>query len=258
MASVTGRINGIKQPYGGYLPISDFSIEKFEDSSELMEIECINPTLVGIVVDYLSRFMLGSPAKDAFAISLLGAKYAEKFGVHDARALSYVALRHIKDLSDDSIVNACKLVTYDGWYRNPMSMTQAKNEWDVNPDEATINNIRIMINRTLSFWKKTGPIVTDGFTFEGAYTDIIDSGDGDYLTYDGLWDMKVSKHPPKPTHTLQILIYWIMGLHTGREEFLRIKRIGIYNPRLNCSYIIDTDRIPNETRLFVEKDVIGY
>ena len=41
-----------------------------------------------------------------------------------------------------------------------------------------------MVKRTLNFFEKYGPITKDGFTFEGAYTKIIASGDGDYLTKD--------------------------------------------------------------------------
>ena len=33
-----------------------------------------------------------------------------------------------------------------------------------------------------------------GFTFDGAYTNVIGSGDGDYLTKDTLWELKVSKN----------------------------------------------------------------
>ena len=39
-----------------------------------------------------------------------------------------------------------------------------------------------MVKRSLAFWKEYGPITKDGFTFEGGYTDIVSSGDGDYLT----------------------------------------------------------------------------
>ena len=50
------------------------------------------------------------------------------------------------------------------------------------------------------------------FTFEGGYTNIVSSGDGDYLTEDTLWDFKVSKEEPKSKYTLQLLMYYIMGV----------------------------------------------
>ena len=50
-----------------------------------------------------------------------------------------------------------------------------------------------MVLRSLAFIENYGPIIKDGFTFEGAYTDVVTIGDGDYLTADTLWDFKVSK-----------------------------------------------------------------
>ena len=78
---------------------------------------------------------------------------------------------------------------------------------EITPDTNTITNIITMIKRTLSFWEQYGPIIKDGFTFEGGYTPIISAGDGDYLTKDTLWDLKVLKEEIKPKYTLQLLIF---------------------------------------------------
>ena len=75
-----------------------------------------------------------------------------------------------------------------------MGAFNAKGAVDTNPDSQTIENIRIMVNRSLEFWQKYGPVTVDGFTFEDeGYTETVDSGDGDYLTSDTMWDFKVSK-----------------------------------------------------------------
>ena len=87
---------------------------------------------------------------------------------------------------------------------------------------------------------------------------MIASGDGDFITHDTLWDFKVSKNPPTSKHTLQILIYWRMGLHSVHPEYKAIKYLGIYNPRLNMVYRVDVDSITEETIRSVDKDVIGY
>ena len=110
----------------------------------------------------------------------------------------------------------------------------------------------------MAFFKEYGPIIKDGFTFEGGYTDIIASGDGDFLTEDTLWDFKVSKYPPSNQHTLQILVYYLMGMHSVHDEFKKIKKIGIYNPRLNVVYFYDLDKAPKLMFEEIEKEVIGY
>ena len=113
----------------------------------------------------------------------------------------------------------------------------------IEPDTNTIANIRVMINRSLKFIEKYGPVVMDGFTFEGGYTDLVSSGDGDFLTTDTLWDLKVSKNKPTKDHTLQLLMYYLMGKKSIHKEFDSITNLGIFNPRLNCVYLLDINNI---------------
>lgn len=51
MYSVTGRINVIKQPRGGYINRKEFTINVLEDGIKLNEEENIHPSLVGLTVD---------------------------------------------------------------------------------------------------------------------------------------------------------------------------------------------------------------
>ncbi|MEM5591946.1 hypothetical protein AAHH67_09780 [Niallia circulans] len=110
----------------------------------------------------------------------------------------------------------------------------------------------------MTFINNYGPIVKDGFTFEGGYTNIISSGDGDFLTRNALWDFKVSKNEPTNKHTLQLLIYYLMGLHSIHDEFQEVDKIGIFNPKLNKVYVREIKDIPSEIITEVSKDVIGY
>lgn len=115
-----------------------------------------------------------------------------------------------------------------------------------------------MVKRTLNFFEKYGPITKDGFTFEGAYTKIIASGDGDYLTKDTLWDLKVLKNHFTKNHTLQLFIYRRMGLKSDYETFKNIKYLGIYNPRKNKVFTYELSKLSEETIRIVDEEVIGY
>ena len=115
-----------------------------------------------------------------------------------------------------------------------------------------------MVNRSLEFLKEYGPVTLDGFDFKGGYTFEIANGDGDYLTEDTLWDFKVSKYSPTKEHTLQLLIYYIMGQHSIHKEFESIKRLGVFNPRLNSVYYIDISEIEKTIIDEVSKEIIGY
>lgn len=154
----------------------------------------------------------------------------------------------------------------------------AKNYKETNPDRKTVENIRIMVNRSLAFFNKYGPVTKDGFTFEpvdgresdyqrmcetkkgswGGYTSTVETGDGDFLTRDTLWDFKVTVSEPTSKHTLQLLMYWIMGQHSKQEVFKTITKIGIFNPRLNKVYLFAVNNLPKEIIEVVETEIICY
>lgn len=265
MSSVTRRINEIKQPRGGYIKLSQFEEIIFNDGIELGE-ENLHPSIIGLVVDYLTRYLTGASVQDAFMISILGYKARIRFlgiKVICKDSLKKIGietlLKQIKGLDDKSITAACKACTYDVWFRNPMGAAMAKEADEIAPDKTTIENIKTMINRSIVFWKKYGPVTAKGFTFETAgYTATVNSGDGDYLTSDTIWDFKVSKSKPTNKHTLQLLMYWIMGQHSGKSEFRTIKRLGIFNPRLNTAYLLDMSAVSDEIIKEVETEVICY
>ena len=256
MSSVTGRIKQIKQPYGGYISPSRFEETCLNDGLTLNAEENIHASLIGMAVDYMSRKYAGEGDDDAFNISFAGAEMADILGKKDSMLIAWNLYMGIRGLDDDSIINACKLVTFDVWYRNTMAAMMTNTTYkDVMPNKATIENIRILINRSLKFFETYGDPVCSGFTFApvkggdrarekwvksgkgnyGGYTVTVDTGDGDFLTEDTLWDFKVSKSKPTSSNTLQLLMYWIMGQHSGQEIFKNITKLGIFNITWSCA-----------------------
>lgn len=250
MASVTERIREIHQPYGGYIKPSHFQKTVLNDNITLLPEENIHASLVGLAVDYLTRFMMGCSAEKTFEIALIG---ATRIGDTDNATK---LLARVKGLDTDSISCACKLCGYDVCVR---ATPKAYKDVDgINPDENTIFNIKTMVERSISFFNQYGPIVRCGFTFEGGYTATVNTGDGDYLTEDTLWDFKVSKGGITSKHTLQLLMYYIMGYHSVYPEFQSIKKLGIYNPKLNIAYTYDISNLSQCVIDEVADVVIGY
>ena len=71
MYSVTKRISMVKQPYGGYLNKKQFDIITIDDGKALNEAENIHASLIGLAVDYLTRFMMGTSVEEAFTGSIV-------------------------------------------------------------------------------------------------------------------------------------------------------------------------------------------
>lgn len=257
MTSVTQRIREIKQPYGGYVPAKNLKLTQLADHQTLNPKENISSALVGLAVDYLTRFMLTKDAKAAFDIAFIGARnmwlftgrkmYLEKF---------FHLISEITQLDDQAIINACQLSGFDAAYRvGPMAYRPIET---IQPDKATIANIKIMVERSLHFFQQFCPAVETGFTLKGGYTDIVSTGDGDFLTKDTLWDFKVSKAKPNSKQTLQLLMYYIMGKHSTNSNFKEITKLGIFNPRQNTVYQIAVSEIKASVIKEVSTQVIGY
>lgn len=246
--SVTRRIQAIKQPKGGYLPASSFFVKQYDDSKNLNPTENIHGSFVGMAVDYLTRYRMTNNLAEAFEISLLGAKMLSKF-VNNAYEY---ALRLLENVAAGDTASAVKLTAFDSFYRAGIPAPFPS------PDAATVKNIELMVQRGVNFFEHTGSIVKAGFTFEGGYTDTVSSGDGDYLTAESLIDFKVIRSNINSKYTLQLLMYYLMGLHSIHPEFKNVKYLVIFNPRKNAMYYFPTKKIPDSVINEVESNVIGY
>ena len=113
MCSVTQRIGKIKQPRGGYIKPKEFEQTMLDGGGidNLHPAENVSPGLVGTAVDYLTRFMSGTSAKEAFRVSELGAHAVRQLGLFEQ------LLSNVSGLDDDSIVAAVKLSGFDSAYR---------------------------------------------------------------------------------------------------------------------------------------------
>lgn len=247
--SVTQRVKIVKQPRGGYINPKQFESTQLGPGIEALKPnESISPILVGIVVDYLTRYMTGASVQEAFQISLAGA------GLMGETAKAKRFQQKIRGLDDSSLVAASKLVGYDSYFRaGPMAYKPVEY---IEPDSDTIFNIRTMVERSLKFFDQYGPKIMDGITFEGGYGRYISKGDADFTTKDTFWDFKVSKCPVTKEQTLQLLIYWRMGLRSVHPELQNIRYLGIYNPRLNVVYRYDTQKYPFDLAEEIDIDVI--
>ena len=257
MYTVSLRAKTYKQPRGGFISPKGFEEYEIFEFEKLYEEENISPSIVGTVVDYMTRFILNHNKEEAFKISIMGAERLSKNDLKKAKAL----LNNVKGLDNVSLTSACKLVGYDTVLRAG-AHTYIPIE-EINPDNKTVFNILIMIKRSEKFFHEYGPVILDGFCFLGGYTKTVFSGDADFLTEDTIWDFKVSKNGLKSAQTLQLYMYYLMGcraikLNAEYDFKNKIKKLGFFNPRLSKVYIKDILSINEGTKKEVENEVIGY
>lgn len=247
--SVTRRIMEIIQPPGGYIN-PRLLTETVLDDGKALGPENIDPSIVGLAVDYLTRYIMTGDLSGAFLVSIFGGMYAGK----SMKVAEYMC--QITGLDDRSIENACRTCMFDTYYRVGRPPRQDPEFLKV--DHQTCENIRIMIDRARSFFEEYGPVTASGPRFPGGYTETVGNSDGDYLTEDTLWDFKVSKNVPTKEITLQLAMYYIMGKHSTDSRFETIRNIGIFNPRKNVVYMLDMSRVSKDLLRRIETEVIGY
>ena len=263
MATVTQVVKITRSPGNNYIKASDFNRRQLKITEELNPInkENIHPTIVGLAVDYLTRFQLEGDIRKAFSISIRGAEACSLMKQSNTpKKTAEKLLGKIEGLDMVSVSNACKLVTFDVWYRNPFGALEGTKDYKkTNPNKETTDNIKVMVDRSIRFFEEYGPVTKFGFDFKpNGYSERVTKGDGDYLTKDTLWDFKVSKNHPDCKNALQILMYWVMGQHSGQDCFKDISKIGIFNPRLNIVYTYKISQIFPEIIEDVEELVIRY
>lgn len=232
---VTSRAAHFKQPRGGFINPKNMVMTVLGDGIDsLNSNENIAPTQIGSDVDALTRYAT-STSEEYKRWLYLWRNNDSDYGKWLKSFLKDIRKTQNYDLISDYMYH-----------------THHCNDVD------TIQNVLTMVKRSIKFFDICGPKVMDTLTFEGGYSRLVGVGTGDFLTEDTLWDFKVSKRLPTSVYTLQILMYWRMGVHSIHPEYQNVKKIGIYNPRMNATFTYDISLISDDVISVVDDDVIGY
>ena len=164
---VTTRIRLVSQPPEGLLPLSLFDRVGLVDRKSLYprSMETVPPDLAGLYVDYMTRVATGTPVRVAFHVPLLGARLVGQ-GEYAESLLSRVT-----DFSPASARAACLLLDFDAASRRGPQYWRPRR---MVPDDATYFNLTRMVARSRAFFDEYGPVVWDGFDFEGGSTGVWD------------------------------------------------------------------------------------
>lgn len=200
---------------------------------------------------------MGDDPEETFEVATVGAGMVGASDVAESLIadIDAAALKS-GEIDEKSVVSLCRLSGFDSAFRAGASAYRPVSE--INPDRQTIADIGNLILRTKAFFEASAEPVIAGFTFEGAYTDDAGASDGDYICGDTLWDLKVSKNEPTIKNTMQVLLYYLMGLRSSKDEFKAVTRIGLFNPWLQKSWSISVLDLDESFLSMVENDILGY
>lgn len=236
------KINEIKQPIGGFIPISYFKVTAIKDGLNLGK-ENLPHELVSHAVDHLTSYMLFNDVTYSFKQSLSGffmkniIRSPEMGDSIESENINSL-LNNISGLSDEAIIAACKASVYDFWVSDPKEML-INSMLFLEPDKETILNIRTMVNRCLSFSKK--------YNLGSKKVALRKGFDEDFLlSLDSVWIISSLDKEPDSVLSLKLLIYLVDLINEGKAKADDIKTLGIFNPRLNKIYRLPIKKIDKE------------
>ena len=200
---------------------------------------------------------MGDAPEDAFGVALVGAALIGETQTAEGLVaqVDAAALRGSRP-DEETIVALCRLSGFDSVTRAGAHTYRPVSE--IVPNAQTVADVANLIIRTKAFFDEVGPVDSTGFTFEGGLTDEAEESDGDYIAGDTLWDLKVRKGEPDKNQTLQILLYYLMGLRSGQDQFRPVTKIGIYNPWLQRSWVCSVKDLDEDMVAGVMEGVLGY
>lgn len=208
-------------------------IELGSSQDLLCKDENVSAGLIGTCIDYMSRLIFLKDS-NAFDIAKKGAVLVDDLSGFNQRLKSIKASLRMSGgkVSDKVLKNALQMCVYDTAYR---SGTYPVPVGKIEPDKKTCDHIRFMLNNVKNFFEKVGIPKLSGFTVNSRYDFIF--GDGDFLSDDYVLDFKTISGNLLSKMTLQILLYYVLGLEEGKyDEFSKVKKLLFFNPRKNIMY----------------------
>lgn len=283
MNAVTDIVKSISQPHGGYLPIKDF--KEVELGGDVLSCD-IPPIIVGKTLDSILRLIVMTDKYSVFHNSITGYEnrvsyFANQFsGVDSAELIGeqikledgkfnvYNLIERIDSLIQSyDIYNLCIVVSlihqYDIWQYDFGYISSRSSIASSRPKYFKKKDIWVLMDlyKRLVSWLCTmlsKGIVFDYRFYPDGYTDKVKYGVGDFICENTLFDLKCIKSKPTSYHTLQLLIYYVMGMHSNNRLYKNVRNIGIYSPILNKVWIMPVKNIPKELVHKVSSEVIGY
>lgn len=229
-------MRSVKTPRGGILPKENIAITEHSPPDEIIlpGDENVRPQLTGFVIQNLIKVAKGKPLTEEFFGGIIhGIEILGEGSKKTKRSMT----KHLKKitpgvLTDKNIISMTQLARCDQVTTMPFGYMGFDHDSIIVPDAQTIKNFRELTERSQRFFSGGNEI--DFFDVGLMYGSI--GGIIDFITADGIWDLKVSKNKPNKDSFFQVLIYFQLVKNRFPELAEKIKKVGIYNPRLDASY----------------------
>lgn len=243
MKTIYEQIKSISQPIGGFinpknvpytiLPTKDHIDDR--ESLETYEMLALIKLIFHYVDTKFSRYILEDQLKF--------------FKNSKNTSLGKNIINNISELDNQDINNIYYLIqlkNIDMTVKDTSELSQLT--------EPDLYNIHIYIKRYTEFTSTLKKPIKHHIRYNN--TPYIKSDVIELISQDSLWDFTLSRKNPTKNQFLSLLVQYVILSRT--IGFNKIKTIGLFNPRTNILYTINTQTVDPDLIKICEKDLLGY
>ena len=221
----------------------------FQDNISLNSTdENTSSTMISITTNYLTRYLLLKEMNNsklseieckekAFLIPKKGSQISNKEEEFNDLLKKINAKNY--EIDNETVINAMQISNFTFFYWiDDFKYEKIK---EANPDKETINNIKIMIQRSVSFFKnhdfyECSLLFDDAFQ----YTKCITKADANFMSKKTLWNFTIEKEMKKEkNHLIKLLTYYSLSKKIRNSEnsiYKDLDSVGVFNPWLNVCF----------------------
>ncbi|GCE64007.1 hypothetical protein MHSWG343_10150 [Candidatus Mycoplasma haematohominis] len=247
-----------------------FKKEIFNKSPLLSTKGVLDARLIGLTVEYLSKYLCGWDVQEAITtfknnLVLLESMSQEHFE-HYLQTAEKLNQEEDRQLSNDLISDFMNLSAYDRIYRAGAGVEAVVELQNSNkPSEEEFEYITQLINRSMEFLKKCEPMFKHPLKFRPEtfkHCSHLSNADGDFYSDLTILDFKVTKYNGVYSDDcLQVLTYWLLQRlenNLSNSKFDKeIEYIMIFNPNYNALYTCKVEDVTEEMIDFICERIMG-
>lgn len=267
---IKGRASMVHQPTNGFIKLADFKQTSLNSDSYNFKSETLGPNTFDIAVNCLAKIEL-SKLEPEYSIIDIAVHALSNATLIDQTDTVNNLIAHIHPgLDDNSVANVIRLIKYINYADKYIKLANGTDEIELAMQHqleqkltnkipgSTIANVKTMVKRVLRLFDIYKSFVASDIDLYNNSARIIHHGKCEYLSEDTIWSITKGNTKSSQKLTLELLIEYLMGMHSKKEQFESVKYLGIYNYRADTVYRLEISQIDPDIIDEVNTSIIGY
>lgn len=267
---IKGRASMVYQPTNGFIKLANFKQATLNSDSYNFQLEALDLNAFDIAVNCLAKIELRKLEPEYSITDIVVHALSNATLIDQTDAVNNLIAHIHPGLDDNSVANIIRLIKYINYADRYIKFVNGTDEIELAmqhqleqiltnkiPD-STIANVKTMVKRVLRLFDTYKPFVASDINLYNNSARIIHHGKCEYLSKDTIWSITNGHTRSSQKLTLELLIEYLMGMHSKKEQFKSVKYLGIYNYQSDTVYRLEISQIDSDIIDEVKTSIIGY